>query len=99
MTRRLREGDCLSELRKDLERQAATVRPWEADEWLGWIRACAELLAAVPDELQRIAWAWSLGQPVLRSIVGVSQELLMGTLVSTAEMIRRAKTSCSTREE
>lgn len=92
MTTRLREGDCLAELRKDLERQAVTVRPWEADEWAGWLRACAELLAAVPDELQRIAWAWSLAQPVLRSIVGISQELLMGTLLSKAEMIRKVNT-------
>lgn len=87
--RRLREGDCLSELRRDLERQAATVKPWEADEWAAWTRACAELLAAVPDELQCIAWAWSLAQPVLRSIVGVSQEMLIGTLLSKAEMIRK----------
>lgn len=89
MTHRLSERDCLAQLRRDLERQAATVKPWEADEWSGWVRACAELLAVVPDELQRVAWAWSLGQPVLRSIVGLSQEMLTGTLLSKAEMIRK----------
>ena len=82
--RRVTEGDCLSELRKDLERQAATVKPWQADEWAGWMRACGDLLAAVPDELQRIAWAWSLAQPVLRSIVGIAPNLLIGTLLSKA---------------
>lgn len=85
----IRERDCLAQLRRDLERQAKTVKPWEADEWAAWVRACAELLAAVPDELQRVAWAWSLGQPVLRSVVGISQEILMGLLLSRAEMIRK----------
>jgi len=89
MTKRLREHDCLAELRMDLERQAATVKPWQADEWAGWTRACGELLAAVPDETQRVAWAWSLAQPVLRTIVGLSQEILMGSLLSKAEQIRK----------
>ena len=84
LSMRLRETDCLSEIRKDLERQAATVKPWEADEWPRWIEACGELLAAVPDELQRVAWAWSLAQPVLRSIVGLPPNLLIGTLLSKA---------------
>jgi len=82
---RLRETDCLAEIRKDLERQAATVKPWQADEWAGWVRACGELLAAVPDELQRVAWAWSLAQPVLRSIVGISQPMLVGALLTRAQ--------------
>lgn len=91
MTSRISERDCLAQLRRDLERQAATVKPWEADEWAGWVRACAELLAVVPDEAQRIAWAWSLGQPVRRAIVGISQDILMGTLLSKAEMIRKVQ--------
>ena len=89
MTYRIGERDCLARMRRDLERQAKTVKPWQADEWAGWVRACAELLAAVPDELQRVAWAWSLGQPVLRSIVGLSQEMLTGMLLSKAEQIRK----------
>lgn len=88
---RLREGDCLSELRRDLERQAATVKPWEADEWAGWVRACAELLAAVPDELQRIAWAWSLTQALLRKIVGIPQDLAIGLLLRKAAEIRAVR--------
>lgn len=89
MTHRLSERDCLAQLRRDLERQAATVKPWQADEWAAWMRACAELLAAVPDELQRVNWAWSLARPVLRTIVGISQEILMGSLLSKAEQIRK----------
>lgn len=87
--RRLSEHDCLAEVRRDLERQAAVVLPWQADEWEGWMQACGELLALVPDELQRIAWAWALGQPVLRSIIGVSQEMLMGDLLARAAAIRK----------
>lgn len=82
--RRIKEGDCLSELRRELDRQAATVQPWQADEWPRWMEACRELLAAVPDELQRIAWAWSLAQPVLRRIVGLAPALLIGALLSKA---------------
>lgn len=87
--RRIGEGDCLAEVRRDLERQAAVVLPWQADEWEGWMQACGELLALVPDELQRIAWAWVLGQPVLRRIIEVSQEMLMGDLLARAAAIRK----------
>lgn len=62
MTHRLREEDCLNEMRRDLERQAATVQVWDADGFGAWVSACGDVLAAVPDELQRIAWAWSLAQ-------------------------------------
>lgn len=89
MTKRLRENDCLAEMRMDLERQAATVLPWYADEWQAWVQACGDLLAQVPDELQRVAWAWSLGQPVWVRIVGLPQDMLTGLLLSKAEQIRK----------
>ena len=85
MTHRLREGDCLSELRKDLERQALTLKVWEPESCSTWVEACVELLAAVPDELQRVAWAWSLTQAVLKKIVGIPQDLVTGRLLLAAE--------------
>lgn len=91
MTQRLREGDCLNEMRVDLERQAATVQVWDADGFGAWISACGEVLAAVPDELQRVAWAWSLAQAVLKKIVGIPQDMVTGRLLHAAEqkMVRR----------
>lgn len=87
--RRIGEHDCLAEMRRDLERQAATVLPWQADEWARWTQASAEVLALVPNELQRVAWAWSLGQPVLRRIVGLAQPILTNALLVRAEAIRK----------
>ena len=92
MTIRLREGDCLSEIRKDLARQAATVRVWEAEEYRPWVASCAELLATVPDELQRIAWAWSLAQALLAKIVGIPHSIIIETLlVGAATRARRRR--------
>jgi hypothetical protein len=89
MTTRLREGDCLSEMRRELERQARVIKPWDADHFPGWLSAGGELLAAVPDELQRVAWAWSLTQALLSKIVGLPQDLVIGSLLSQAEHIRK----------
>lgn len=85
MTTRLREGDCLSEMRLELERQAATIHIWDADGFGNWVEACGAVLAAVPDELQRVAWAWSLAQAVLAKIVGIPQNLVAGRLLMAAE--------------
>lgn len=87
--RRISEHDCLAAIRCDLERQAATVKPWQADEWQGWMQACGELLVQVPDELQRVAWAWSMGQPVLRRIVGLPHDMLTGVMLARAAAIRK----------
>jgi len=85
MTKRLREGDCLNEMRMDLERQAVTVQVWDADAFGTWEAACGELLAAVPDELQRVAWAWSLAQALLKKIVGIPHDMVTGRLLLEAE--------------
>lgn len=86
---RLREHDCLSEMRRELECQAGEIKPWDADRFPGWVQACGAVLAAVPDELQRIAWAWSLTQAVLRHIVGIPQSWMVALLLSTAEEIQK----------
>ncbi|MDP2383389.1 MAG: hypothetical protein Q8N00_11350 [Nitrospirota bacterium] len=89
MTTRLREHDCLSEMRVDLERQAGEIKPWDADRFPGWVQACGEVLASVPDELQRIAWAWSLTQAVLHDIIGIPQNWMVAKLLSTAAEIEQ----------
>ena len=88
LTKRLRAGDCLDELRADLERQAREIKPWDADRFPGWVQACGDVLAAVPDELQRIAWAWSLAQALLHNIVGIPQNWVIGLLLSKAAEIQ-----------
>jgi hypothetical protein len=91
MTTRLREGDCLSEMRKDLERQAATIKPWDADHFPNWVQAGGELLAAVPCEYQRVAWAWSLTQALLHNIVGIPQDTVIGLLLSKAAALKAVR--------
>lgn len=83
-TNRIGLTDCLSVMRLDLERQAKTVKPWDADHFPGWVAACGEVLAQVPCELQRISWAWSLAQAVLRGIVGIPHDLMTGFLLRSA---------------
>lgn len=82
--RRIREGDCLSACLTDLERAARDVRPWDADGWARWISACADLLAAVPDSMQRMAWAWSLEQALSRHLVGLPAGMVSGLLLTRA---------------
>jgi hypothetical protein len=76
-------------MRRELECQAGEIKPWDADRFPGWVQACGAVLAAVPDELQRIAWAWSLTQAVLRHIVGIPQSWMVALLLSTAEEIQK----------
>lgn len=57
---RIREGDALYELHVDLCNQAMTLKPWQADERLLFIDAVRQLLRAVPDPHQRMAWSLKL---------------------------------------
>lgn len=91
MTYRLREGDCLAELRKDLERQALTLKVWEPESCTGWVEACGELLAAVPDNIQRVAWAWSMARALLQQVVGLPINYVTDLLLSKAAEIRGVK--------
>lgn len=84
MTQWIAPNDCLAELRKDLERQAAVVKVWEPESCCAWVSACGELLAAVPDELQRIAWAWSLTQALLTQVVGLPHNYVTELLLTKA---------------
>ncbi|MCS6294340.1 MAG: hypothetical protein H8J66_14815 [Nitrospira sp.] len=95
MTHRLREGDCLAELRKDLERQAATLKVWEPESCSTWVEACGELLAVVPVENQRVAWAWSLAQALLKQVVGLPLNYVTDLLLSKVAEIRKVQASVS----
>ena len=91
MNHRLREGDCLAELRKDLERQALTLKVWEPESCSAWVEACGELLAAVPEELQRIAWAWFLAQALLKQVVGLPMNFVTELLLRKAAEIQSVR--------
>lgn len=59
-TVRIQPGDCLFALYEDLCRSAdqAKESPWD------WLEAAASLLAQVPDEYQRLAWAIFLADAI-----------------------------------
>ena len=57
---RIREGDALSEMQTELCRQALNLKPYCADERQAFVDAVRQLLDAVPDVHQRMAWAIQL---------------------------------------
>lgn len=59
-TDRLREGDCLAELFRDLEQTATRLLFQPVDHQYAWLESAVDLLAAVPSAEQRVAWAWQL---------------------------------------
>jgi hypothetical protein len=57
---RLREGDCLAEIFRDLEHEATCLWFQPLQYQMAWIESAVDLLAAVPSTEQRVAWAWQL---------------------------------------
>lgn len=57
---RIREGDVLSTMHLELCRQAAKLKPWQADEREQFISAARQVLNAVEDRPQRLAWSLQL---------------------------------------
>lgn len=57
---RLREHDCLSVIQTELCRQALNLKPYCADERQAFVEAVRQLLDAVPDRHQKMAWAIQL---------------------------------------
>jgi hypothetical protein len=57
---RLREGDCLAELFRDLEQTATGLWVQPLQYQMAWLESAVDLLAAVPSTEQRVAWAWHL---------------------------------------
>lgn len=60
MAPRLREGDILAEMHTELCRTAVTLNPSDADARQGFVDAARQLLDAVQDKHQRMAWAIQL---------------------------------------
>ena len=61
---RLREGDVLHMMLADLMKQALNLRPYDADERQAFVEAVRQLLEAVPDVHQRMAWSIQLSTAV-----------------------------------
>lgn len=62
-TRRIQPGDALAVLLDDLVRTAPTAA-LTAEDFVRWFTAAVDLLACVPDQDQRMAWAYQLVVPL-----------------------------------
>ena len=82
-------GDCLYACLQDLQRAAATLQLCELQRLKHWTLACADLLAQVPDPLQRMAWAYALGGRMTQ--VGIPEELAAGELLRLARETERVR--------
>ena len=78
---RIREGDVLSDMHLELCRTALSLKPWNADERVTWLTASRQLLGAVRDTPQRMAWAIQLATAFAITVPGAPIEALMGELL------------------
>lgn len=78
---RIREGDVLSTMQTELCRQALNLKPYDADERVTWLTASRQLLGAVRDTPQRMAWAIQLATAFAIALPGAPIEALMGELL------------------
>jgi hypothetical protein len=78
---RIREGDALSTMQTELCRQALNLKPYDADERVTWLTASRQLLGAVRDTPQRMAWAIQLATAFAIALPGAPIEALMGELL------------------
>lgn len=78
---RLRPQDCLAELFVGLCGRARRLRPWDGEGRQSWTDASRDLLQAVPDGDQRLAWAVQLADAFAPTIPGVPLYLIVGMLV------------------
>jgi hypothetical protein len=78
---RLQPRDCLSECFLDLCAHARTLRPWEGEARQEWTDASRDLLRAVGDEAQRMAWGIELACAFAPTMPGVPLVLIAGMLL------------------
>lgn len=78
---RLRPRDCLSECFMDLCAHARTLRPWQGEARQQWTDASRDLLRAVADEAQRMAWGIELAMACAPAMPGVPLVLVAGLLL------------------
>ena len=86
---RILEGDCLFELFTDLRSQARRIHPYDADEREGWLASCGEVLAQVPNEAQRVSWAYFLALDL--NLHGSPLNLVMALLLARAVQERMSR--------
>lgn len=77
----LRPQDCLSACFVDLLAVARTLWPWEGEARQSWTDASRDLLYAVPDPVQRLAWAVQLASAFAHTMPGVPLYLMVGMLL------------------
>lgn len=86
MSERLREHDVLADMHMDLCRQALHLTPYDADARLTWLQASRQLLDAVPEKYQRLAWAIQLSTAFAITCPGLPIQSLMGELMGEQEV-------------
>ena len=79
-TVRIRETDALYLLFDELCQEAQTLEPWDADARDRWFDRCRQVLAAVPDFAQRLAWQFTLAQRFSLRLPGVNFDLVLALL-------------------
>lgn len=84
---RIGSNDCLAVWHADLRRQAKHVQPYDADAREQWVSACGDLLAQVPDEHQRVSWAYFLALDL--NLIGCPMNFVVGLLLDRAQQVRR----------
>jgi len=75
----IRPNDVLFVMYEELRAQASTLNPWDCDRRTQWFDRCRDLLAEVPDPMQRMAWGYYLAVD-LSARMPVSPELILGWL-------------------
>ena len=78
---RLQPHDCPSECFADLCAHARTLRPWQGEARQQWTDASRDLLMAVADEAQRMAWGIELAMACAHTMPGVPLVLVAGLLL------------------
>lgn len=81
ITVRLKPHDVLSLMHQELVAQGRLLKPWFCDERQTWTYASRDLLKAVEDPDQKMAWAIQLARAFAPSTGGVTLQLLVGMLL------------------
>lgn len=81
MSDRLRANDVLADMHMELCLQALRLTPYDADARVTWLHASRQLLDAVPERYQRLAWAIQLSTAFALTCPGLPIQSLMGELM------------------
>ena len=73
--------DCLDELVSDLQLQATTLQPYNADARTAWLRSCATVLAGIPDLDRRSSAATNLAICLMLRMPGLPSGLALRAII------------------